>query len=230
MNIQTMLRTTRQLLRHSPAQFLARSQPNLGPAIASLNNQVIQRFQTSGSTPLSNSATSDALNMNVIRIKKTPLPVADDHETAMQNAKVEGHAAIIEEMDNSDVNLRPDAWTIGQPTRMIVHKLLEKEKFTHGLRELWEEVEQTGMFKSKRHFKHCLKILKSRQRVDVICLGPQRVGSAKLKFSARLTRRGARTYLWFRQSYRNQLAKKLADANSPSDAAGAASKQQGESS
>lgn len=169
--------------------------------------------------------------MNVIRIKKTTnLNDEGQSSTATQNADIptkgeDGHA-VLEDMDG-DINLRPEAWTIGQPTRMIAHKLLEKEKFACGLRELWEEAEQTGMFKSKRHFKHCLKLLKSRQRVDVTCLGPERVGSAKLKFSARLTRRGARTYLWFRQSYRNQLAKKLADANNPTDAG---AKQEGGSS
>lgn len=163
--------------------------------------------------------------MNVIRIKKSNFDDESHSSTTIQNAdastKVEENA--VEHMDG-DVNVRPDAWTIGQPTRMIAHKLLEKEKFTCGLLELWEEVEETGMFKSKRHFKHCLKLLKSRQRVDVMCIGPERVGSAKLKFSARLTRRGARTYLWFRQSYRNRIAKKLADANNPGEAG---AKQQG---
>lgn len=100
----------------------------------------------------------------------------------------------------------PDAWTSGQPTRYIAHKLLDRDRAMCGLRELYEEVMDSGMFRSKRHFKQCLKMMKCKNRVQIICLGPVAIGSPNLKFAVKLTGKGQRTYLFYRNHYRARVA------------------------
>lgn len=88
-----------------------------------------------------------------------------------------------------------------------------------GLRELYDELIDTGMFRSKRHFKHCLKLMKSKNRVQIVCQGPTEIGSPNLKFAVKLTGKGQRTYLFFRNSYRNKAARLAAEQASGEGAA-----------
>lgn len=85
-------------------------------------------------------------------------------------------------------------WVREMPTRQIAHVLLQQERNIMGHDTLFSEVEKSGLFRSRRHFKHCLRMLKDQKRARVICQGPERAGSAKRLFAVQLTRRGATIY------------------------------------
>lgn len=93
--------------------------------------------------------------------------------------------------------MRP-AWVEDMPTRMIACKLLDRDRLMAGHKELYDEVNATGMLKSRRHFKHCLKLMRISQRIQVICQGPARVGSSRRIFAVKLTKRGQVIYSWHR--------------------------------
>lgn len=64
--------------------------------------------------------------------------------------------------------------------------------------KLYGELEPSGLFRSKRHFKHCLRMLRTQQRVAMVCKGPERAGSARRSFAVKLTRRGSSIYSRYR--------------------------------
>lgn len=86
------------------------------------------------------------------------------------------------------------------PTRVIASVLLkeEREMMDHGA--LFDEVEKSGLLRSRRHFKHCLRMLKDQKRVLIICNGLEKVGSPKRKFSVKLTQRGSVIYTKYSQA------------------------------
>lgn len=90
--------------------------------------------------------------------------------------------------------LRPAHWVKGMPTRTIAQVLLRQENEMMDHLVLYEETNKLGLLRSRRHFKHCLRMLKDQKRVAVICNGPVHPGSAKRAFKVKLTRRGSRIY------------------------------------
>lgn len=62
---------------------------------------------------------------------------------------------------------------------------------------LYEDADKLGLMRSRRHFKHCLRMLKDQKRVQIICKGPVKPGSAKRAFAVKLTRRGERIYQYY---------------------------------
>lgn len=94
---------------------------------------------------------------------------------------------------------RAPLWVRGMPTRQIANVLLQQERHMMDYELLYGEVEKSGLFRSKRHFKHCLRMLKGQDRVQVICRGPEKAGSAKRLFSVKLTRRGGNIYTRYSQ-------------------------------
>lgn len=87
---------------------------------------------------------------------------------------------------------------MGMPTRMIAHVLLQRERPVMEHSDLFQEANASGMFRSHRHFKHCLKMMKHQKRVHIVCLGPERVGSPNRRFAVSLTKRGVHAYSWYR--------------------------------
>lgn len=121
-------------------------------------------------------------------------------------------AGIEQEQELQQDILAPDAWTLRQPTRMIAHKLLDRDKHMLSMTELYDDLSNScDLFRSRRHFKHCLKLMRAKNRVQVICLGPESIGSSVLKFAVKLTGQGQRTYLWFRQGHRAWASKQITD-------------------
>lgn len=89
-------------------------------------------------------------------------------------------------------------WVRNMPTRAIAHFLMRYDSHLAPHDELFNKVNDSGLMKSKRHFKHCLKMMRLQKRVDIVCLGPQRVGSSKLKFAVKLTKRGNAVFSYYR--------------------------------
>lgn len=89
--------------------------------------------------------------------------------------------------------LRNTHGVVNMPTRAIAAVLL-KNRVPVPHDELYELSDEYGLFKSKRHFKHCLKMMKQQDRVQVICNGPEYPGASRLSFSVKLTRRGDAIY------------------------------------
>lgn len=82
---------------------------------------------------------------------------------------------------------------VNMPSRAIAAVLLRAPgPVAHD--ELYSSAAEYGLLKSRRHFKHVLKLMKGMKRLEVICLGPERPGSAKRAFSVKLTRRGQTIY------------------------------------
>lgn len=54
--------------------------------------------------------------------------------------------------------------------------------------------DEYGLFNSRRHFKHCLKMMKQMHRVRVRCTGPEYPGASRRGFVVELTRRGDKVY------------------------------------
>lgn len=94
---------------------------------------------------------------------------------------------------------RAPLWVHNMPTRQIANVLLQQDRQMMDYDLLYGAVEQSGLFRSKRHFKHCLRMLKQQNRVQVICRGPEKAGSAKRLFSVKLTRRGCTIYTRYSQ-------------------------------
>lgn len=99
-------------------------------------------------------------------------------------------------IEQAAVNLK---WIRGMPTRAIADALMKRENRMAPHEELYNEINKTGILRSRRHFKHCLRMLRTQRRVDVICQGPDRVGSNRLKFAVKLTRRGDSVYSYFKR-------------------------------
>lgn len=83
---------------------------------------------------------------------------------------------------------------INLPTRVIADVLLRAGPKPIAHEVLYQEADKSGLMRSHRHFKHCLRMMKDQNRVKVICLGPEKVGSAKRKFAVGLTRKGTILY------------------------------------
>ncbi|PXF41637.1 hypothetical protein BWQ96_08648 [Gracilariopsis chorda] len=96
-------------------------------------------------------------------------------------------------------------WVRNMPTRAIAHFLMGYESRLAPHDELFDKVNASGLMRSKRHFKHCLKMMRLQKRVDVVCLGPQRVGSSTRKFAVKLTSRGNAVYRYYRNCERWQV-------------------------
>jgi len=91
--------------------------------------------------------------------------------------------------------LRNELGVVNMPSRAIAAVLL-RAKAAVGHDELYNlacEYDAT-MFKSKRHFKHCLKMMKNSERIRIRSVGPQYPGASKLGFVVELTRRGTVAY------------------------------------
>lgn len=82
---------------------------------------------------------------------------------------------------------------VNMPSRAIAAVLL-KAKSPMPRDELFEQASEYGMFNSKRHFKHVLKMMKKQNRIRMLCKGPEYPGSSKLAFEVALTRRGDTIY------------------------------------
>lgn len=89
--------------------------------------------------------------------------------------------------------LRDARGVVNMPTRAIAAVLL-KDGAPVKHDELYERSAEYGLFNSKRHFKHCLKMMKLQKRVQSICLGPSYPGSSRNAFSVTLTKRGQTVY------------------------------------
>lgn len=89
--------------------------------------------------------------------------------------------------------LRDARGVVNIPTRAIAAVLL-KEGGPVRHEELYERSAEYGLFNSRRHFKHCLKMMKLQKRVQNICLGPSYPGSSRNAFSVTLTKRGQTVY------------------------------------
>lgn len=90
-------------------------------------------------------------------------------------------------------------WIRGMPTRAITHILMGVNSRTVPREELYEKVEKMGCLRSRQHFTYSLRLMKKNKRVQVICLGLERVGYAKRKFSVKLTRRGEAAFQYFQE-------------------------------
>lgn len=99
-------------------------------------------------------------------------------------------------------------WICNMPTRAIASVLLKQEKEMMDHADLFEEAEKSGLMRSRRHFKHCLRMMKNQKRICIICNGPEKVGSAKLKFSVKLTQRGSSIYTRYSQEPHRELDKR----------------------
>ncbi|CAN8072771.1 unnamed protein product [Agarophyton chilense] len=84
------------------------------------------------------------------------------------------------------------------PTRAIAHALMQRESHVAPHDELFREVQHTGLMRSHRHFKHCLKMMRLQKRVLVQCTGLLRVGASQRTFVVKLTRRGHAVYRFYR--------------------------------
>lgn len=133
----------------------------------------------------SKEVTIDALNMGINATTPTENNDIKNDQTSDNGPQIE---AIV-----------PEAWVNGMPTRLIAQVLLCKSRCMADHRELFEEISTSGMFKSRRHFKHCLKLMKLSKRLDIICLGPEKVGKSRRKFAVKLTARGERIYTCYRR-------------------------------
>lgn len=91
-------------------------------------------------------------------------------------------------------------WIREMPTRAIAAALLEAERHTLTHEELFKAASESDLIRSRRHFKHCLRLLKDQKRAVSFSLGPERIGSANIKFAVRLTPRGAKIYSKYRVS------------------------------
>lgn len=166
----------------------------------------ITPFSALSSSATTVDATVDAVNMGI-----DILPPIGNKDT--KNDQTLG-------TDPAATKIVPERWVNGMPSRLIAQLLLGKSRHMADHKELFEETSSTGLFKSRRHFKHCLKLMKCSKRVDIICLGPERVGSSHRKFSVKLTTRGARIYSSYRQwpgpkeSSTNQSNSNESDASS----------------
>lgn len=89
--------------------------------------------------------------------------------------------------------LRDVRGVVNMPTRAIAAVLLQTRRpIPH--EELYDRANEYGLFNSRRHFKHCLKMMKGQDRVRVICDGPRYPGASRRAFSVELTRRGDAIY------------------------------------
>lgn len=107
-----------------------------------------------------------------------------------------------------------EPWVDGKPTRAIASKLLDMPDYMAESHALYAQVIPSGLFRSRRHFKQCVKILRAMNRVDMVCHGPlaapasttpssgatvistrsKRYRKVKLQFSIALTDKGTRVY------------------------------------
>lgn len=99
------------------------------------------------------------------------------------------------------------SWVRNLPTRAIANVLLESDSYMASHDALYHAVDKTGLLRSRRHFKHCLRMMSDQKRVKVFCIGPEKVGSAKLKFSVKLTSRGRTIYGFYRRGTLGSLGK-----------------------
>lgn len=90
--------------------------------------------------------------------------------------------------------LRSTIGEVNMPTRAIAAVLLRARGAPVTPEELYTQSNEYGLFNSKRHFKHCLKMMKGMKRVQVKSMGPQYPGASRLQFSVYLTRRGTAAY------------------------------------
>lgn len=91
--------------------------------------------------------------------------------------------------------LRSELGVVNMPSRAIAAVLL-RAKSAVGHDELYNlscEYD-SDMFRSKRHFKHCLRMMKTSERIRIRSVGPQYPGASKLGFVVELTRRGTAAY------------------------------------
>ena len=89
--------------------------------------------------------------------------------------------------------LRNTVGILNMPTRAIAAVLLRHSRpMKHG--DLCTEASEYGLFRSKRHFKHVLKMMKLQRRIKVSSMGPAFPRSPKLAFSVNLTKRGEAIY------------------------------------
>lgn len=83
-----------------------------------------------------------------------------------------------------------EAWVEAKPTRVIASKLLDAPDLTLAHGALYAAVEPSGLFPSRRHFKQCLKILGTMNRVNIACVGPKEDPAGEKAGVARPTHRG----------------------------------------
>jgi len=106
---------------------------------------------------------------------------------------------------------RMRAGVANMPTRAIAEVLLRQTEKPMKHETLYEEAAKSGLMRSRTHFKHCLRMMKDQNRVKVICLGPEKPGSAKRKFSVGLTRKGVVVYSMRINSLEREQAVEVAE-------------------
>ena len=89
-------------------------------------------------------------------------------------------------------------WIREMPTRAIAAVLLDAKQYTLTHDELFKAANESDLIRSRRHFKHCLRLLKDQKRILSFSLGPERIGSANIKFAVKLTPKGAKIYSQYR--------------------------------
>lgn len=116
---------------------------------------------------------------------------------------------------------KQEGWVRGKPTRAIASKLLDMPDHMAESHALYTQVAPSGLFRSRRHFKQCVKILRAMDRVDMVCHGPlqtsaptsgsslnvakvpptrpRRSRKVKLHFSIALTGKGRHVYSYYRR-------------------------------
>lgn len=155
----------------------------------------------------------------------TALPLATLNQSSLLSQAV-FTANSAEDHGSSDRSHTPDQegdltppeeqepWVDGKPTRAIASKLLDMPDYMAESHALYARVFPSGLFRSRRHFKRCVKILRAMNRVDMVCHGhladtasttptseaavistrSKRHQNAKLQFSIALTDKGTRVY------------------------------------
>lgn len=108
------------------------------------------------------------------------------------------HAATTAAATSTASNALKAAWIRGMPTRAIAAALLDAKHNTLTHEELFKVASESDLIRSRRHFKQCLRLLKDQKRTASFSLGPERVGSANIKFAVRLTLRGEKIYSKYR--------------------------------
>lgn len=128
----------------------------------------------------------------------------------------DGAAAAVDAAPGAASNVEP--WVRGQPMRLLASILLRQPKLTMRHDDLLDAAFTTGMFKSRRHIKHSLKMMKSVKRVGVSCQGVEHVGSSKRVFHVTLFPKARKLYTSYMKHHQAQ-GDQTAQQGAPADGA-----------
>lgn len=106
-----------------------------------------------------------------------------------------------------------EEWQDGRPTRAIASALLKVEGCTLEHKALYEAVDRSGLLRSHRHFKQCLKMMRLSRRACVRSIGLARVGDSRPQFTVSLTRKGRTIYEFQRDHWQPGGWKPVTDSD-----------------